>query len=183
MYVFFIKTNVLYVRHIYSLTLCCLFILFMVSWWTKVSNFNTGKLINLSFMVRLSLVSYLASLSVSWVLLLCSVAKWYPTLSDPMDCSTPGFPILHYLLEFAQTHVHWVSDALQPSHSSATHFSSCSQSFPASGSFPTNWPFAIRWPKYCSFSISPFDDYSEFIQHLKSSRMLLLSIGHGPEVF
>ena len=33
-----------------------------------------------------------------------------------MDCSMPGFPILHHLLEFAQTHVHWVSDAIQPSH-------------------------------------------------------------------
>ena len=33
-----------------------------------------------------------------------------------MDCSTPGFPVLHYLSEFAQTHVHWVSDAIQPSH-------------------------------------------------------------------
>ena len=33
-----------------------------------------------------------------------------------MDCSTPGFPVLHYLPEFAQTHVHWVGDAIQPSH-------------------------------------------------------------------
>ena len=38
------------------------------------------------------------------------------TLCDPMDCSAPGFPVLHYLLELAQTHVHWVSDAFQPSH-------------------------------------------------------------------
>ena len=37
-------------------------------------------------------------------------------LCNPMDCSTPGFPILHHLPEFAQTHVHWVSDAIQPSH-------------------------------------------------------------------
>ena len=37
-------------------------------------------------------------------------------LCDPMDCSTPGFPVLHYLPEFAQTHVHWVTDAIQPSH-------------------------------------------------------------------
>ena len=35
---------------------------------------------------------------------------------DPMDSSIPGFPVLHYLPEFAQTHVHWVSDAIQPSH-------------------------------------------------------------------
>ena len=38
------------------------------------------------------------------------------TLCDPMDCSTPGFPVLHYLPELAQTHVHWVRDANQPSH-------------------------------------------------------------------
>ena len=38
------------------------------------------------------------------------------TLCDPMDCSTPGFPVLHCLLEFAQTHVHWFGDAIQPSH-------------------------------------------------------------------
>ena len=46
----------------------------------------------------------------------CSVAKLCPTLCVPMDCRTPGFPILHYLPEFAQTHSHWVSDAIQPSH-------------------------------------------------------------------
>ena len=39
-----------------------------------------------------------------------------PTLWDPMDCSTPGLPVHHQLLEFTQTHVHWVSDAIQPSH-------------------------------------------------------------------
>ena len=38
------------------------------------------------------------------------------TLCDPMDCSTPGFPVHHQLLELPQTHVHWVSDAIQPSH-------------------------------------------------------------------
>ena len=46
----------------------------------------------------------------------CSVSKSKPTLYDPMGCIMPGFPILHYLLEFAQTHVHWVDDATQPSH-------------------------------------------------------------------
>ena len=39
-----------------------------------------------------------------------------PTLCDPMDCSMPGFPVHHQLLEFVQTHVHRVSDAIQPSH-------------------------------------------------------------------
>ena len=46
----------------------------------------------------------------------CLVTQSCPTLCDPMDCSTPGFPVLRYLLEFVQTHVHWVSDAIQPSH-------------------------------------------------------------------
>ena len=47
---------------------------------------------------------------------LCSVAKSCPTLCEPMNCSTPGFSVLYYLLEFVQTHVYWVSDAIQPSH-------------------------------------------------------------------
>ena len=38
------------------------------------------------------------------------------TLCNSMDCSTPGYPVLHYLPEFAQTHVHWVSDVIQPSY-------------------------------------------------------------------
>ena len=46
----------------------------------------------------------------------CSVTKSCPIPCDPMDCSTPGFSVLHYLLEFAQTHVHWVGDAIQPSY-------------------------------------------------------------------
>ena len=45
-----------------------------------------------------------------------SVTQSCPTLCDPMDCSTPGLPVHHQLLEFTQTHVHWVSDAIQPSH-------------------------------------------------------------------
>ena len=45
-----------------------------------------------------------------------SVTKSCPTLGNPVDCSTPGFSVLHYLLEFAQTHVLWVSDATQPSY-------------------------------------------------------------------
>ena len=45
-----------------------------------------------------------------------SAAPSYPTLCDPMDCSTPGFPVLHHLPEFTETHVHRVSDAIQPSH-------------------------------------------------------------------
>ena len=45
----------------------------------------------------------------------CSVTKSYLTVCNSVNCSMPGFPVLHYLLEFSQTHVHWVSDAIQPS--------------------------------------------------------------------
>ena len=45
-----------------------------------------------------------------------SVAQLYPTLCNPMNRSTAGLPVHHQLLEFTQTHVHWVSDAIQPSH-------------------------------------------------------------------
>ena len=71
-----------------------------------------------------------------------SIAKSCPTLCSPMDCSTSGFSVLHYLPEFAQTHVHWVGDAIQSSYPLVTPFSSCPQSFPASGSFPATWIFA-----------------------------------------
>ena len=45
-----------------------------------------------------------------------SVAQSCPTLCDPMNCSTPGFPVHHQLPEFTQTHVHRIRDAIQPSH-------------------------------------------------------------------
>ena len=48
--------------------------------------------------------------------LCCSVVQSYPSLCDPMDCSTPGFPVLHQLPELAQTHAHRVGDAIQPYH-------------------------------------------------------------------
>ena len=54
----------------------------------------------------------------SYLMVLCGclVVKLCPTHWDPTNCSIPGFPALHCLLEFAQTHVHWLSDAIQPSH-------------------------------------------------------------------
>ena len=51
-----------------------------------------------------------------------SVAQLYPTLCDPMNCSTPGLPVHHHLLEFTQTHIHRVSDAIQPSHPLSSPF-------------------------------------------------------------
>ena len=56
--------------------------------------------------------------------LCCSVTKLCLTLCDLMDCSTPSFPVLHYLLEFTQTHVHWVDDTIQPSHPLSSPFPS-----------------------------------------------------------
>ena len=81
-----------------------------------------------------------------------------------MDCSMPGFLVLHHFLEFAQTYVHWVDDAIQPSHP-VVPFASCLQSFPASGYLSASWFFCIRWPKYWnfSFSVSLSNDYSELI--------------------
>ena len=66
----------------------------------------------------LSTYNVIISLCVRMYMLCCclSVAKLCLTLCDPMNCSTPDFPVLHYLLEFSQTHVHWVSDAIQPSY-------------------------------------------------------------------
>ena len=80
-----------------------------------------------------------------------SVAQLCLTLCDPMNCSMPGFPVLHHLLEFAQTHVHWIDDA---NSSFVAPFSSCPQSFPASGSFPVSWVFTSGSKKYWSFSFS-----------------------------
>ena len=64
----------------------------------------------------------------------CSVAKSCLTLCDPVICSTPGLPVLHYFPEFARTHVHWVDDAFQASYPLLLLL--LPSSFPASGSFP-----------------------------------------------
>ena len=71
----------------------------------------------------------------------CSVAKSYPALCDPMDCSLPGFPVLHFLLEFAQIHV--LESVMLSNHLIHCHplLSFCLQSFLASGSFPMSWLF------------------------------------------
>ena len=73
-----------------------------------------------------------------------SVAQSCPTLCNPMNRSTLGLPVHHQLPEFTQTHVHGVSDAIQPSHPapSVIPFSSCPQSLPASETFPMSQFFA-----------------------------------------
>ena len=81
-----------------------------------------------------------------------SVAQSCPTLCDPVNRSTPGLPVHHQLPEFTQTHVHRVSNAIQPFHP-VVPFSSCPHSFPASV-FSNESALRIRWPKYWSFSFS-----------------------------
>ena len=63
------------------------------------------------------------------------------TLCDPMDCSMPGFPVHHQLPDLAQTHVHWVSDVIQPSHPLLSP-SPPASNLPESGSFPMSQFFA-----------------------------------------
>ena len=98
------------------------------------------------------------------LLLLCSVTKSCTAFCDHMDCSMPGFHVPHHLLEFAQVHVHLISDTIQPSHP-------LSPSSPSAFNLPNIRVFSnesahhIRWSKYRSFSfgISPSNDYSGLI--------------------
>ena len=106
-----------------------------------------------------------------------SVAQWYPILCNPMDCSTLGLPVYHQLLELTQTHVHWVGDAIQPSHPLSALLLLPSI-FPSIKVFSNESALHIRWPKYWSFScsISPFNEYSELIS-FKIDWLDLLSKG------
>ena len=70
-------------------------------------------------------------IAVSWY-----AEQAYLTFCNPMNCSTSSFPVLHYLLEFAQIHVHWLRWCYPTISSSVAPFSSFPQFFPASGSFP-----------------------------------------------
>ena len=82
------------------------------------------------------------------------------TLCNPLDYSTPGFPVFHYPLEFAQTHDHWVSDAIQPSHLLLPPSLPVLNLSWHQGLF--QWvSLCIRWPKCWSFgfSISPSNEY------------------------
>ena len=91
-----------------------------------------------------------------------SVIELCPNLCDPMNCRTSGFPVLHSLPDFAQTHVHWVSHTIQPSHFMlppsplALNLSQHQRLFQSVGSVH---PVA----KVFSFSISPSNEYSGFI--------------------
>ena len=87
-----------------------------------------------------------------------SCPKPCPTLCNPMDCNIPSFPVLHYFLEFAQTHVHCVGDAIPPSHLLSSPSPPAFNLFQHQGLFHWAHPewgtLHIRWPKYWSFSFS-----------------------------
>ena len=82
-----------------------------------------------------------------------SVQSLSPTLCNPMDCSTPGLPVHYHLLKFAQTHVHWVGDAIEPSHPLLPS-SSLPSIFPSIRVFSSESVLPIMWPTYWSFSFS-----------------------------
>ena len=94
----------------------------------------------------------------------CSVPKSCLRFCNPMDCSTPGFPVLHHLPDFTQTHVHRVSDAIQPSHPLSSPSPPAFNLFQHQV-FPNESVLCIRWPKYWgfSFNISPSNEYSGVI--------------------
>ena len=94
----------------------------------------------------------------------CSVAQSCPALCDPMDYSMPDFPVHHQLLELAQTYVHRVGNAIQPSHRLSFPSPLAFNLSQHQDLFQESVP-CIRWPKYWSFnfSISPSNGYSGLI--------------------
>ena len=104
------------------------------SWWTTVhrvtkigtissqsstNNFNTRSYILANFFSYRTLQRIKG---LNWAVQLSSVSLSCPTLCNPMNCSKPGLPVHHQLLEFTQIHVHWLSDAIQPSHPLSSPF-------------------------------------------------------------
>ena len=89
-----------------------------------------------------------------------SVAQSCPTLCEPMNCSTPGLPVHHQLPKFTQTHVHRVSDAIQPSHP-LSRLLFLSPIPPSIRVFSNESTLCMRWPKYWTFNfnISPFNEH------------------------
>ena len=102
-----------------------------------------------------------------------SVTQSCPTLCKPMNCSTPGLPVHHQLLEFTQTHVHQVSDAIQPSHPLSSPLL-LPPILPSIRVFSNESTLRMRWPKYWSFSFSI--NPSKEIPGLISFRMYWLDL-------
>ena len=119
-----------------------------------------------------SIVPHLYLFLYQWTfrLLLCfgcsKSVQWlsHVRLYDPIDCSMPGFSVHHYLPEFSQTHIHWFTDAMQPSHP-LLPLLLLPSIFPSIRVFSNQAALCIRWPKFWSFSfsISPSNEYWGFI--------------------
>ena len=105
----------------------------------------------------------------------CSVSQSCLTLCNPMNFSTPGFPVHHQLLELAQTHLlsRWCHPTI---YSPVIPFSSCLQSLSIRVFSKESAPH-IRWPKYWSFSITPSNEYSELVSFRNDWFTLFVSKG------
>ena len=90
----------------------------------------------------------------------CCTVRFSRSCCNPMDCSTPGFPVHHQLPELVKTHVHRVSDAIQPSHPLS---SPSPPAFNLFRVFSNEAALLNRWPKYWNFSINPSNEYSGLI--------------------
>ena len=102
----------------------------------------------------------------SLIIQFSSVAQSCPTLCDPMNRSTPGLPVHHQLPEFTQTHVHRVSDAIQPSHPLLSPSPAAPNPSQHQSLFQCEEStLRMRWPKYWSFSfsISPSNEHPGLI--------------------
>ena len=126
----------------------CLFLIFTIYLYFWYSSFFCvdpcfchdifllTKIFNISFRAS-ELMTKCSQLSLFVKVQFSSVAQSCPTLCDPMNRSTPGLPVYHQLLEFTQTDVHWVGDAIQPSHPLL------SPSLPAPN--PSQHPSLFQW--------------------------------------
>jgi len=106
-----------------------------------------------------------------------SVAQSCPTLCNLMNRSMPGLPVHHQLLESTQTHVHWVSDAIQPSHPLSWP-SPLSPTPPSIRVFSNESTLRVRWPKYWSFSfsISPSNEHPGLIPCVHTTKYFKSSL-------
>ena len=108
--------------------------------------------------------SLITEADVQCMLQFSSVTQSCPTLCDPTACSTSGFSVHHQLPDLAQTHVHCIGDAIQPSHPLSSPSTPAFNLSQHQGLF--QWVSSLhQWPKYWSFSfsISPSNEYSGLI--------------------
>ena len=106
----------------------------------------------LCFLLLFLVTNYLFYIN-TYICQFSSVTQSCLPLCDPMNGSTPGLPVQHHLPEFTQTHVHGVSDAIQPSHALSSP-SPPAQIPPSIRVFSNESTLCMRWPKYWSFSFS-----------------------------